>query len=132
MYEKIHSRRSVPELYEDKLIVSSSLRLLISCTKVVSAGYQFEKLLRQEDAANLRTEYKAHLDSQLSHVASYAPSASMLQDQWRGMVWPASNEAVRNPETGVGRDVLKQVANASVMVPERFVGLQSSKLTGCM
>ncbi len=46
----------------------------------------------------------------------------MLQQQWKGIVWPASNEAKRSADvdTGVEKDVLKNVGTASVWVPEGF------------
>ena len=45
----------------------------------------------------------------------------MLQKQWAGLVWPASEDAVRNPETGVNQETLVKVGKASVDVPEDFV-----------
>jgi probable 2-oxoglutarate dehydrogenase E1 component DHKTD1 len=78
-------------------------------------------VLTNDDAANLRTAYNAHLEDQLSKVGSYVPTASMLREQWCGMVWPASGEASRNPDTGVEIDVLRRVGRASVTVPEGFV-----------
>lgn len=46
----------------------------------------------------------------------------MLQQQWAGIVWPASAEAKRTVEvdTGVEKNVLKRVGEASVWVPEGF------------
>jgi probable 2-oxoglutarate dehydrogenase E1 component DHKTD1 len=37
------------------------------------------------------------------------------------MVWPASEEANHDPETGVDRTVLERVGRASIAVPEGFV-----------
>jgi probable 2-oxoglutarate dehydrogenase E1 component DHKTD1 len=45
----------------------------------------------------------------------------MLQDQWSGMVWPASEEARSDPDTGVERETLKAIGRASVTVPDGFV-----------
>lgn len=45
----------------------------------------------------------------------------MLQEHWSGMVWPASKEAIRNPDTGLERQTLETVGKASVAVPEGFV-----------
>lgn len=45
----------------------------------------------------------------------------MLEENWKGMVWPASEEANRNPETGVATDVLVRVGEASVATPSKFV-----------
>lgn len=49
------------------------------------------------------------------------PSASMLEKQWKGMVWPASSSADRNPETGVLEEQLKEVGRASIKIPDGFV-----------
>ena len=37
------------------------------------------------------------------------------------MVWPATEEAKHDPETGVDRTVLERVGRASIAVPEGFV-----------
>ncbi|KZT04533.1 dehydrogenase E1 and transketolase domain-containing protein 1 [Laetiporus sulphureus 93-53] len=103
MYDKIRSRRSVPVMYEDQLID--------------------EEVLSKEEATDVRTSYKTHLTSEFTATDSYTPTAagaSILQEQWSGMVWPASSAAVRDPETGVGHDVLQHVGRASVTVPEGF------------
>ena len=47
----------------------------------------------------------------------------MLQDQWSGMVWPASEAAERDPPTGVQAEIMENVGRASVSVPEGFVSL---------
>jgi hypothetical protein len=45
----------------------------------------------------------------------------MLKDQWSSMVWPASNEAVKNPDTGLPAEHLQHIGRASVAVPDGFV-----------
>ncbi|KAF9019090.1 dehydrogenase E1 and transketolase domain-containing protein 1 [Hymenopellis radicata] len=100
MYEQIAARRSVPQLYEEKLINE----------QVISAG----------DAAVLRDSYKVHLNDQLVKVEGYTPSASMLEGQWHGIVWPASSEASSSPMTGVDTQTLIDVGEASVRVPAGF------------
>ncbi|KAJ6508615.1 Transketolase, pyrimidine binding domain-containing protein [Mycena sanguinolenta] len=100
MYEKINARRSVPELYEQKLIN--------------------EEILDTSKIASVRAAYKSELEAALSRVSSHVPSASMLEKQWKGMVWPASPSANRNPETGVEQERLKVVGRASVKIPEGF------------
>ncbi|KAF8914757.1 dehydrogenase E1 and transketolase domain-containing protein 1 [Mucidula mucida] len=100
MYEQIAARRSVPQLYEEKLINE----------QVISAG----------DAAVLRDSYKVYLNDQLAKVEGYTPSASMLEAQWRGIVWPASSEASSSPSTGVDTQTLINVGEASVRVPSGF------------
>ncbi|KAF9445181.1 2-oxoglutarate dehydrogenase, E1 component [Macrolepiota fuliginosa MF-IS2] len=105
MYEKIAARKSVPELYEHKLLS--------------------ENIVTQEDISIVRSTYKSHLESQLSNVPTYTPppsEAPMLQDQWSGIVWPKSAEAAQTVEvdTGVEKDVLKRVGEASVWAPDGF------------
>ncbi|KAJ7781815.1 thiamine diphosphate-binding protein [Mycena maculata] len=100
MYEKISSRRSVPQLYEERLIR--------------------EGVLDENEIASIRAAYKSELDAALSRVSSYVPSASMLEKQWKGMVWPASPSAERNPETGVEPEQLRDVGRASVKIPDGF------------
>ncbi|ESK91976.1 putative 2-oxoglutarate dehydrogenase e1 component mitochondrial [Moniliophthora roreri MCA 2997] len=100
MYEKIQARKSVPQLYEQKLIA--------------------EEILTEQDVTNVRSTYKASLEKALSDVPSYQPSAPMLQEQWSGMVWPGDKDALGDPVTGVERDTLMGVGKASVMVPEGF------------
>ncbi|KAH9478201.1 putative 2-oxoglutarate dehydrogenase E1 component DHKTD1, mitochondrial [Psilocybe cubensis] len=100
MYEKIAARKSVPQLYEQKLVA--------------------EEVLTLEDINAVRTSYKSQLEAELARVPTYVPSASMLEEQWSGIVWPATPEAQHNPVTGVERDVLEKIGKASVAVPEGF------------
>lgn len=121
MYSKIAARKSVPQLYEHKLIVRNpfhAYRFLLSGQFLQS---QAEDILTPEDINAVRSSYKGHLESELAKVPSYAPSASMLEGQWKGMVWPASAEAVYDPVTGVDVNTLKDIGRASVKVPEGFV-----------
>jgi probable 2-oxoglutarate dehydrogenase E1 component DHKTD1 len=46
----------------------------------------------------------------------------MLQEQWSSCVWPTSDSAIRDPDTGLDADTLQAVAVASVGLPEGFVG----------
>ncbi len=83
--------------------------------------------MSKESATSLRTSYKSYLNDQLSSVDSYVPKASMLEKQWKGLVWPASPEAIPDPETGVERPVLAEVGRASTVVPEGFVRIASQR-----
>ena len=58
-------------------------------------------------------------------MASYVPPPLTFQAEWSGMVWPASEEARHDPETGVDRTVLERVGRASIAVPEGFVSFIS-------
>lgn len=81
-----------------------------------------EKVISKDDVSQLRTSYKAQLDSELAKADSFTPHLNVLQGKkWKGMVLPASDDATHNPETGVPIDTLKEVARASVAVPEGFV-----------
>ncbi|KAJ6559045.1 Transketolase, pyrimidine binding domain-containing protein [Mycena vulgaris] len=100
MYEKISSRRSVPQLYEERLVR--------------------EEVLDPTKIAAIRTTYKSELDAALACVPSHVPSASMLEKQWSGMVWPASSAAESHPATGVEQEQLKDVGRASVIIPDGF------------
>ncbi|KAG1718674.1 thiamine diphosphate-binding protein [Suillus paluster] len=99
MYEKIRSRKSVPRLYEDKLISDGVISL--------------------EVARAVRDSYKASLNAALTDVASYVPPPVSFEGAWKGMVWPASPDA-RQEETGVSSTVLRDVGMASVRIPEGF------------
>ena len=49
------------------------------------------------------------------------PPSLTLQAEWSDMVWPATEGARHDPETGVYRNVLERVGIASIDVPEGFV-----------
>ncbi|KAJ6475095.1 thiamine diphosphate-binding protein [Mycena vitilis] len=100
MYEKIIARRSVPQLYEAKLVD--------------------EEVLDPNKISSIRAAYKSELEAALARVSDHVPSASMLEKQWKGMVWPASSSADRNPETGVDQEQLKDIGRASVKIPDGF------------
>ncbi|KAJ7175983.1 thiamine diphosphate-binding protein [Mycena filopes] len=100
MYEKISARRSVPQIYEEKLIK--------------------EEILDAPKVASIRAAYKAELDAQLACVPAYVPTAAMLEKQWKGMVWPASAAAEGSPATGVEEGELRAVGRASVGIPGGF------------
>lgn len=50
----------------------------------------------------------------------------MLKGEWKGLVWPGSPEAVREPETGVDTETLVKVGKASTCVPGGFVSFLPS------
>ena len=101
MYEKIRTRSSVPELYERKLVD--------------------EGTITQGEADEFRKGYERVLESDLEKVEGYRPGSEMLKGKWSGMVWPAGEKADHVPETGVAETELREVAEASVKLPETFV-----------
>jgi probable 2-oxoglutarate dehydrogenase E1 component DHKTD1 len=125
MYQQIAARKSVPALYESKLIVSiTTLSLLVFSELCLTFAFiQAEEVLTEQNIASVRESYKSHLETELAKLDGYVPTASMLQDQWSGMVWPASEAAERDPPTGVKADILEKVGRASVAVPDGFVSL---------
>jgi hypothetical protein len=118
MYQTIRSRKSVPTLYEEKLIVKFSY---YSHRESRTDSTQDEGVLTTEEATSLRSSYRSKLEDAMASVDSWKPSASMLEAQWTGCVWPASNESQRDPETGLDIETLKKVGHASVEIPAGFV-----------
>ncbi|KAG8855335.1 hypothetical protein FRB96_007133 [Tulasnella sp. 330] len=102
MYKRIRNRDSVPKLYENKLID--------------------EGTITKEEASTHRSSYKQHLEENLKAVDQYMPTADMLEGKWDGIVWPTKVEAIHNPETGVEKEKLLKVGQASVETPSDFVG----------
>lgn len=103
MYEKIRNRSSVPELFEKKLD---------------AAG-----VLDENAAKEFKKKYGEELDSDLTKVEGFKAKSEMLGGKWKEMVWPAGPQADHAPETGVAKEELKEVAEASVKLPESFVSL---------
>ncbi|KAN0135872.1 dehydrogenase E1 and transketolase [Lactarius tabidus] len=100
MYDKIRSRKSVPALYEERLIS--------------------DDVLTSAEAQGVRDAIRSTLDAELAQADAYVPTTTMLQGQWKGLVWPASEQAEHNPATGVARSVLEKAGRASVTVPADF------------
>ncbi|GMK58230.1 hypothetical protein CspeluHIS016_0502620 [Cutaneotrichosporon spelunceum] len=100
MYEKIRSRKSVPELFEERLTSAS--------------------VLSEADASAGRAAYNASLDKALAGVPDYKPPSEMLGGKWKDMVWPASAEAKPDPETGLPIDRLVDIGKKSVELPADF------------
>ncbi|WWC87694.1 oxoglutarate dehydrogenase (succinyl-transferring), E1 component [Kwoniella dendrophila CBS 6074] len=100
MYEKIRARKSVPDLYETRL--------------------KQQDILSEESASKLRQEYTAYLEEQFSRMESYQPESNMLQVKWKNFVWPAESHADHNPDTGVDKQQLVEIAKASVTLPDNF------------
>ncbi|KAF8635350.1 hypothetical protein AX17_003941 [Amanita inopinata Kibby_2008] len=100
MYEQISSRRSVPQLYEQKLMG--------------------ENVMSEQEIAEVRNDYKGYLEGQLANTGSYVPNVSVLEGQWKGIAWPTTAAAEHNPSTGIEKDVLVRVGKASVAVPTGF------------
>lgn len=71
----------------------------------------------------MRDAIRSRLDAELAQADAYTPITTMLQGQWKGLVWPASETAEHDPATGVAREVLEKAGRASVTVPADFARL---------
>jgi len=79
-----------------------------------------------EEAAEVRKSHKAMLEEKLAAVPSFEPTVPTSNDQWRTMVWPASEKAKKDPDTGVSEETLRIVGKASVTTsPKGFVWLHT-------
>lgn len=106
---------------------SNSLYVIISYLLYLSHHgrycVQSENVISPQAAKSVRESYKAYLTEELAQSDSFKPEAQMLHKQWNGLVWPASEDAVGDPETGVDPATLVNVGKASVDVPEGFVSV---------
>ena len=57
----------------------------------------------------------------MSKIDEYIPKSDMLEGKWSKVVWPNSEQAKHEPDTGVDRELLVKVAKASVTLPADFV-----------
>lgn len=101
MYEKIRARKSVPELFEERL--------------------KSQNVLSEEDAKAGRAAYNEKLSAELDKVPEYKAPSEMLGGKWKDIVWPASPEAQADPETGLPVERLVEIGKASVDLPSDFV-----------
>ncbi|KAH7108012.1 dehydrogenase E1 and transketolase domain-containing protein 1 [Auriculariales sp. MPI-PUGE-AT-0066] len=77
-------------------------------------------ILTDQQVATIRGAARDGLEAELAATPNYTPPANMLQNQWAPFVWPMSNAAQHNPDTGVDSEHLKAVGNASVTLPADF------------
>ncbi|KAG6444980.1 hypothetical protein O3G_MSEX003656 [Manduca sexta] len=98
LYKLIHSRKSIPDVYAEKLMS--------------------EGVLTKQDVENISAEYMQYLQSQYESVASYKPEVSYFQEQWSSMYF--APQAVETWDTGVDAGLLKTIGQASVNTPEAF------------
>jgi probable 2-oxoglutarate dehydrogenase E1 component DHKTD1 len=77
----------------------------------------------------LRKSFTATLDADMNKIEEYKPKSEMLEGKWSELVWPNSESAKHEPDTGVERDTLIEVAKASVTLPEDFVSACINDMT---
>lgn len=79
-------------------------------------------IMTVEEIAGVRNAHKAMLEEKLAAVPSFEPAVPTPNDEWRTMVWPGSEEAMKHPDTGVSETILSDVGKASVTISsEGFV-----------
>ncbi|KAG8808784.1 hypothetical protein FRC17_003775 [Serendipita sp. 399] len=108
MYKEIRQRASVPQRYEQQVINEG----------VISASY----------ATQFRKDRASFLQKELDQSTSYQPISEwdmgqergVVRGKWSDMVWPMSPAAIHNPETGITKDILMKVGEASVKAPDSF------------
>jgi probable 2-oxoglutarate dehydrogenase E1 component DHKTD1 len=98
MYENIRSRKSVPRMYEEKLVD--------------------EGVVTQEAVDQLRKEYADFLDGEIQASESYTPAFNGLTNKWQGLQFPKDMNV--RVDTGVAEDILRSVGQASVNHPSDF------------
>ncbi|KAF9373606.1 hypothetical protein CPB97_000429 [Podila verticillata] len=98
MYNNIRARKSVPKLYEEKLLA--------------------ENVLSKAAIDELRQDYFEKLEDDFSEIDSFKPEADHLQGKWKDMILPT--ETVSKIETGIDKEQMKQIGQASVATPGDF------------
>lgn len=99
MYENIRTRKSVPRLYEERLVS--------------------EGLLEQEQVDKIRREYHNKLDNDMKNLETFKPKAEELSNKWKGIQFPS--ETVSKLDTGVDTEMLAMIGKASVATPPDLV-----------
>lgn len=86
-----------------------------------------------EEVADVRKSHRALLEEKLAAVSSFEPAPPTPSEQWSTMVWPVSDKAEKNPDTGISEEVLKNVGKASVTISsEGFVRFHRSFRLGVL
>ncbi|KAF9403025.1 hypothetical protein BGZ94_004739, partial [Podila epigama] len=99
MYDNIRARKSVPKLYEEKLLA--------------------ENVLSKAAIDELRQDYFEKLEDDFSEIDSFKPEADHLKGKWKDMILPT--ETVSKINTGIDQEKMKEIAKASVATPGDFV-----------
>ncbi|KAF9405803.1 hypothetical protein HW555_013606 [Spodoptera exigua] len=98
LYKLIHSRKTIPDLYTEKLIS--------------------EGILSEEEVKDEVATHTSYLQKQYEAVPTYKPEVSYYQEQWAG--FQAAPNAVETWDTGVDTGLLQMVGHASVAYPDDF------------
>ena len=100
MYSVIHNKKSVREIYADRLVKEGSLT--------------------PNEVKKIQDDFRALLDSEFEAAKNYKPSkADWLEGAWVGME-TAPKEAPRRGHTGVTREAAERTAKAITTTPKDF------------
>lgn len=97
VYHIIHSRRSVPDLYAEKLVN--------------------EGVMKQEEVSEIMQQHTMWLNNCLKNVDNFTPSEH-FKKQWIGEIQAPAH--VTKWDTGVNSDLLRYIAAKSVEFPGEF------------
>ncbi|CAH1791072.1 unnamed protein product [Owenia fusiformis] len=96
MYDVIRNRKSIPDLYAEK---------------VINEGH-----CSSQELEEVTEQWNSHINQEIAKVDSHVPKAKHLESQWSGLV-QAPHE-LTEWDTGVATDVLQYIGARSVAVPE--------------
>lgn len=99
IYKIIHTRKSIPDMYAERLIQKS----------VVS----------EDDVKKCNENYTRHLTEELDKATTYQPEAYYYQRRWKDLQ-PASS-SITTWDTGLDYSILHYVGLQSVSYPQQFV-----------
>ncbi|XP_048692558.2 2-oxoadipate dehydrogenase complex component E1 isoform X3 [Caretta caretta] len=98
MYKIIRSRKSVPDMYAERLIASG--------------------LMTEDEVLEIKTSYYSKLNDHLANMMMYSPPSTNLQAHWSGMVEPSARITIW--DTGLPVPLLQFIGIKSVEVPEEL------------
>uniref|UniRef100_W8AY39 Putative 2-oxoglutarate dehydrogenase E1 component DHKTD1, mitochondrial n=1 Tax=Ceratitis capitata TaxID=7213 RepID=W8AY39_CERCA len=98
VYQIIHNRKSVPDLYTEKLVRDGVLTTV--------------------QAEAMRTDYWNYLDAELKLSESYKPEANYFKKQWTGLT--SATDQLTVWDTGLDYQLLNYIGHQSVQLPEDF------------
>lgn len=100
IYQLIHNRKSVPDLYAEKLIA--------------------ENIVTEEFVQQVVDRHHRYLNDELTSMATYQPESNAFRKQWQG-IEPASSSSITTWDTGMDYHILHHVGKQSVAYPDNFV-----------
>ncbi|KAL9938230.1 hypothetical protein V8E36_002853 [Tilletia maclaganii] len=100
MYRAVRSRKSVPQMYEDRLVA--------------------EQVLSGDEARQVRRDRLAEFERALQESDSLPAPPVSTPRNWDSITFSTDPAAEHSPDTGVDADSLRAIGRASVEVPEGF------------